>query len=154
MYSMTTTRVLEMKQKQEYPKTIEVPVENLQMDAAMESELISKTTTKIVNLDHTNEFHDCMNTYKIGNGVNSFDMIALGIAFYECTCNIHLVTTKSSAHITGNTVANNTWDVIFIFHLVITMVWDCCTWKNVILYIMVNGYTSGTIAKGGRKLKK
>ena len=35
---------------------------------------------------------------QIGHGVHSFDMIALAIAFYESTCNNHLVVTKSSAH--------------------------------------------------------
>ena len=29
--------------------------------------------------------------------------------------------------ITGNIPANNTWDVLFIFHLVVTMVLDCST---------------------------
>ena len=81
--------------KQEHPKMMDVPVANQQKDMAMESELVSKTTTKIVNLDHTKEFQECMDSYEIGNGVHSFDMIALAIAFYECTC---LVVTKSSAH--------------------------------------------------------
>ena len=64
----------------------------------MESELVSKTTTKIMNLNHMKEFQECMDCYKIGNEVHSFDTIALAIAFYECTCNIHLVVIKSSAH--------------------------------------------------------
>ena len=54
-----------------------------------------------MNLDYTREFQECMDTYEIGIGVHSFDMIhmiALAIAFYECTCNIHLAVTKSSAH--------------------------------------------------------
>ena len=38
-----------------------------------------------------------MNSYKVGNGVHSFNMIALAIAFYKCFCNVHLVVTKSSA---------------------------------------------------------
>ena len=71
---------------------------NQQKDPAIKSELVSKTTTKIVNLDHTMKFQECMDSYEIWNGVHSFDMIALAIAFYECTCNIHLVLTKSSAH--------------------------------------------------------
>ena len=98
MYSMTTTRVLKKNQKQEYPKMMEVTVANQQMDTAMESELVSKPTTKIVNLDYMKEFQKCMDTYKIGNGVHSFNMIALAIALYECICNIHLVVMKSSAH--------------------------------------------------------
>ena len=44
------------------------------------------------------EFQECMDTYEIGNGVHSFNTIALDIAFYESTCNICLVLTKSSAH--------------------------------------------------------
>ena len=84
--------------KQEHPKMIEVPVANQQMVMAMESELVSKTTTKIVKLDHMKGFQDCMDTYEIGNGVHSFNMIALAIAFCECTCIIHLVVTKSSTH--------------------------------------------------------
>ena len=39
-----------------------------------------------------------MDTYEIGKGVHSFNMIALAIAFYESICNIHHVVTKSSAH--------------------------------------------------------
>ena len=60
----------------------------------MESEIASRTATKMVNLNHTKEFQECMDTYKIGNGVHSFDMIALTIAFYKSTCNIHLVVTN------------------------------------------------------------
>ena len=77
---------------------MEVEVGNQQKDPAIKSELVSKTTTKIVNLDHTMKFQECMDSYEIWNGVHPFDMIALAIAFYECTCNIHLVLTKSSAH--------------------------------------------------------
>ena len=44
------------------------------------------------------EFQECMDTYKIGNGAHSFDMIALAIAFYKSICNICLVVMKSSAH--------------------------------------------------------
>ena len=84
--------------KQEHPKMMEVPVANQQKGMAMESKLVSKTTTKIVNLDHTKEFPEYMDSYKICNGVHSFDMTALAIAFYECTCSICLVVTKTSAH--------------------------------------------------------
>ena len=41
--------------KQEHPKMMEVPVANQWMDLAVESELVSKTTTKIVNLNHMKE---------------------------------------------------------------------------------------------------
>ena len=31
---------------------------------------------KVVNLNHMKEFQECMNTYEVGNGVRSFNMIA------------------------------------------------------------------------------
>ena len=34
----------------------------------MESELVSRTTTKMVNLDHMKEFQECMDTYKMAMG--------------------------------------------------------------------------------------
>ena len=37
---------------------MEVQVGNQQKDKAMESKLVSKTTTKIVNLDHMKEFQE------------------------------------------------------------------------------------------------
>ena len=43
--------------KEEDPKMMEVSVANQQTNMAMESELVSKTTTKIVNLDHMKEFN-------------------------------------------------------------------------------------------------
>ena len=64
----------------------------------MEPEIVSRTATKMVNLKHMKEFQECMDTYEIGNGVHSFNTIALAIAFYKSTCNIFLVVTKSSAH--------------------------------------------------------
>ena len=85
-------------EEQEHPKMMEVPVASQQTDTAMESELVSKSTTRTVNLDHMKELQECMDSYNIGNGVHSFDMIALTIGSYECTCNICLVVTKSSAH--------------------------------------------------------
>ena len=84
--------------KHEHPKMMKVPVANQLKDTAMEFKLVLKITTKIANLDHMKEFQECMDSYKIGNGVHSFDMIALAIAFYEFTGSIHLVVTKSSAH--------------------------------------------------------
>ena len=77
---------------------MEISVANQLTDTAMESELVSRTTTEIVNLDHVKEFQECMDTYEISNGVHSFDMIALAIEFYKSTCNIHLVVMKDSAH--------------------------------------------------------
>ena len=84
--------------REEHPKMMEVSVASQQMDTAMESELVSKTTTKIVDLDHMKGFQECLDTYKIGNVAHSFNMIALANVFYESTCNIHLVVTKSSAY--------------------------------------------------------
>ena len=76
---------------------MDVQVGAQQKNPAIKSKVVSRTTTEIVNLDHTKEFQ-CMDSYEIGHGVHSFNMNALAIAFYECTCNIHLVVTKSSAH--------------------------------------------------------
>ena len=81
-----------------HPKMMEVSVAYQQMNMTMESECVSKTTTKIVNLDHMKEFQECMDTNEIGNGVHPFDTTALAIAFYKSTCSIHLVVMKSSAH--------------------------------------------------------
>ena len=77
---------------------MEVKVANQQKGTVIKSELVSKTTAKIVNLDHSKEFQECMDSYEIGNWVHLFDMIDLGIAFYKCTCNVCLVVTKSSGH--------------------------------------------------------
>ena len=60
----------------EHPKIKEVKVTNQQKDTVIKSELVSRTTTKIVHLDHMKEFQACMNSYKIANGVHLFDMIA------------------------------------------------------------------------------
>ena len=49
----------------------------------------------MMNLDHTKAFQERMDSYGIHNGVAEFDTIALAIAFYESTCNIHLIVTKS-----------------------------------------------------------
>ena len=84
--------------EQEPPKMMEVRVGNQQKDAVIESELVPRTTTKMVNLNHMKEFQECVDSYEIGNGVHLFDMIVLAIAFYESTCNVHLIVTKSSAH--------------------------------------------------------
>ena len=52
---------------------------------------------RIVNMDHTKAFQECMDTYGILNRVHAFDIVALAIAFYESTCNTWLVIVKSSA---------------------------------------------------------
>ena len=64
----------------------------------MESELVSRTSSEMVNLGHTKEFHEFVETLKIHYRVPSFNTIALAIAFYESACKICLVVTKSSAN--------------------------------------------------------
>ena len=49
---------------------MEVSLANQQTAAAMESDLVSKMPTKIVNLDLMKDFQECMNTNKICNGYN------------------------------------------------------------------------------------
>ena len=49
---------------------MEISVTNQLTHTAMESELVSRTATEMVNLDHMKEFQECMDTYKIGNGVH------------------------------------------------------------------------------------
>ena len=63
-----------------------------------ESPAISNATTTILNVDHTQEFQECMHLYDVGKGVHLFDTIALAIAFHECSCNVQLVITKTSAN--------------------------------------------------------
>ena len=104
---------------------MEISVTNQLTHAAMESELVSRTTAKMVNLDHTKEFQECMDTYEIGNGVHSFNMIALAIAFMNPPVTFVLLSQRVQHIITSNIQANNTWDVIFIFPLVNTMVLGC-----------------------------
>ena len=131
---------------------MEVKVANQQKDTVIESELVSRTTTKIVNLNHTKEFPECMNSYKIGIGVHSFDMIGLAIAFYECSCNVHLIVTKSSAL--------NYWQYTCKQH-------SGCTFHDSfghhystgLLHMKKgnfrhNGFIAETTAKGGQKFKK
>ena len=50
---------------------MDVQVGTQQKIPAIESKVVSKTTTEIVNLDHTQEFQECMESYKFGNGVHS-----------------------------------------------------------------------------------
>ena len=71
--------------EQVHSKVTEVNVTTQENDTVAESMLASKTTAKAVNLNHMKEFQECMNSYEVGNGVHSFDMIALAIAFYECS---------------------------------------------------------------------
>ena len=49
----------------------------------MGSEVSSSHQSKTVNFDHSKEFQECMDTYEISKGVDSFEKIALAIAFYE-----------------------------------------------------------------------
>ena len=135
-----------------HPKAMEVSVPKQATCTAMESQQVSTTTTKMVNLDHTKEFQECMDSYGIINGVASFDTIELAIAFCKLTCNICLVVTKNSA--------NSYWQYSCKQHVI------CNFWISFgehqgtgLLHMkkcnfIHNGYTMETNAKGGRKLKK
>ena len=48
------------------------------------------------NIDHDDEFKECMESYDIQNGADSFDIIVNAIAFYEGRYNIQLVIQKST----------------------------------------------------------
>ena len=61
-----------------------------------------------------------MNSYQVGNGVHLFDMIALASASYECSCNVCLVVTKSSAQNYQQYTSKQHSGCTFMFHLVIT----------------------------------
>ena len=131
---------------------IKVNVTNHQKDTGIESKVVSRTTTQIVNLDHIKEFQESMDSYKIGNGVCSFDTIALAIAFFECTCNVHLIVTKSSSH---NYQQNSckqhlgcTFHVSFGHHYSTGLLhMKKCS-------VLHNWFSTVTTAKGGRTLKK
>ena len=91
-------------------------------------------------------------TYGIGNEVHSFNTIALAIAFYKSTSNIHLVVTKSSAHNYWQYSCKQQLGCNFCIsfgqhHGTGLMHMKKCNFLH-------NGYTVETIAKGGRKLKK
>ena len=113
---------------------------------------LSNSTTKIVNFDHMKELQECMDSYKIGHGVCSFDTIAFVIAFYERTCNICLVVTKSSTHTyqlysykqhsgCNSCVSFGHDGSTGLLHM------KKCNFLH-------SGFTMETTANGGRKLKK
>ena len=58
-------------------------VNKQQTNTAMGSEVSSSNQSKTVNFDHSKEFQECMDTYEISKGLESFEKIALAIAFYE-----------------------------------------------------------------------
>ena len=89
---------MQQDEEDRHPKVMEVAVLKQPTHTAMESKLVSTTTMEMVNLDHMKEFQECMDRYGIHNGVASFGTIVLAIPFYELTCNICLVVTKSSAN--------------------------------------------------------
>ena len=64
----------------------------------MGSEVSSSQQSKTVNFDHSKEFQECMDTYEISKRVDSFEKIALAIAFYEESYDICLAVMKSSAN--------------------------------------------------------
>ena len=47
---------------------MEVQVGTQEKNPAIKSKMVLKTTTEIVNIDHTKEFQEHMDSYKIGNG--------------------------------------------------------------------------------------
>ena len=79
-------------------QVIETVVTKQQTNTAMDSEVCSMNKSKMVNFDHLKEFQECMDTYEIYNGVESFETIALAIAFYESSYNICLAVMNSSAN--------------------------------------------------------
>ena len=54
--------------EEEHPRVTEISITNQLTHTAMKSELVSRTATKMVNLDHTKEFQECMDTYKLAMG--------------------------------------------------------------------------------------
>ena len=127
-------------------------VADQQKDTVIESTLASRTTAKVANLNHTREFQECMNSYKVGNGVHSFNMIALAIAFYECSCNVCLVVTKSSAQTywqyTCKQHSGCTFHVSFGHHHSTGLLHMK---KRNFLH---NAFTAETAVKGGQKSRK
>ena len=79
-------------------QVIERVVNKQQTNTAMGSEVSSSHQSKTVNFEHSKEFQECMDTYEISKGVDSFEKIALAIAFYESSYYIHLNVMKSSAN--------------------------------------------------------
>ena len=68
VFNDNTKMTSDENNEQEHPKMMEVQVGTQQKNPATKSKTTSKTTTKIVNLNHTKEFQECMDSYKIGNG--------------------------------------------------------------------------------------
>ena len=61
------------------------------------------------------EIQECVDSYKIGNGVHSFDITALAIDFFYA-CVIFILLSQRVQHtIISNIPANNTWNVLFCF---------------------------------------
>ena len=54
----------------------------------VESATMKKTEVNVQNIDHEDEFKECMESYNIQNGADSFDIIMNAIAFYEGRYNI------------------------------------------------------------------
>ena len=105
---------------------MEVKVANQQKGTVIKSELVSRTTAKIVNLDHSKEFQECMDSYEIGNWVHLFDMIWV-LHFINALVMFVLLSQRVQDTIIGNIPANHTWDILSMFHFVVTTVVDCYT---------------------------
>ena len=152
VFNDNDNNTVQQNEEDGHPKVMEVAVVKEPTHTAMESKLVSTTTMEMVNLDHTKEFQECMDSYAICNGVASFNTIALAIAFYELTCNIHLVVTKSSEnnyqqysckqHLGCN------------FHISFGQHHGTGLLHMEKCHFVPNGYITETIAKGGRELEK
>ena len=62
----------------------------------IESVTMEKKENNVENIDHEDEFKECMESYNIQNGADSFDIITNVIAFYERRYNIQLGIEKST----------------------------------------------------------
>ena len=131
---------------------IETVVTKQQTSTAMDSEVCSMNQTKAVNFDHSREFQEFMDTYEISNRVESFETIALAIAFYESSYNVHLTFTESSAnhyqHYSCKQHSGCNFHVSFGQHHGSGLLHQ----KNCIF--VLSGSSMEVVAEGGRKWKK
>ena len=86
------------KDNEQQLQVIEKVVNKQPTNTVMVSEVSSSHQSKNVNFNHSKEFPECMNTYEVSKGVDSFEKIALAIGFYESSYDICLSVTKSSAN--------------------------------------------------------
>ena len=122
---------------------IKTVVNKQQTNTAMDSEMSPSHQSKTVNFDHSKEFQECMDTYEISKGVDSFEKIAFAPAFYESSYDIHLTVTKSSANLYWQYSCKQHSGCNFhvSFH------------QKKCMFVH-SGCTMEMVAKGGRKWKK